>query len=415
MFEVNRSIARAWWACGLLGASCVAQAEEATVSGSVRMDYFSSSRHLDDVNDVMGASLQLKAGYALTESQYLEFDGVFSRADILRDGDDESRLNAAYWRLSQGALDLRIGQQKVRWGKADGINPTDFFTPSDYTVLLPLEEDRYRAIPAVRADVAIGDASSVSFVLSPNFTRSELPWEDLPGVEVSENEPSGSHQPQYGVRWSHTGSRFDWSLSAFNGFETLPVLDFVEMEAGALRYERNYPDVHGFGADLAFTVGQWGLRAELAYKSFEETDVQSIASNWSLAAGGDRSFDNWNINVQALARYTPDYRTTLQFSNEPQQLSATLNAIVHGQQDRMVYGATTRIAAHWLHETLQTELLAVAYFEPDTWYLRPLVTYAVSDRLKVRFGGEYYEGAKASYFGLLEKNRTVFLELQQYF
>jgi hypothetical protein len=119
--------------------------------------------------------------------------------------------------------------------------------------------------------------------------------------------------------------------------------------------------------------------------------------------------------VQALLRHTPDYEKTISFSNSQEQWAAIQNAIVHGQQESLMYGMTARVVADWLHDTLQTELLVITNFSPTNSLVRPLVTYALSDQRKIRLGAEYYSGPQLSYFGSLERNRTVFLEFQQFY
>ena len=401
--------------------SCDARAQDAdegrtSVSGSLRLDYFSSSRELDDVSDVLGASIDVELKHRISDQQSLEAEARFSSEDLRRDGRDDFRLISAFWQARSERVDLRVGQQKIRWGKADGINPTDFFTPIDFTVLMPLEEDRYLSIPAVRADVQLGDASTLSLVVSPDFTPTQLPWPKHASVAVVDDEPSGWRRPQYGVRYLQTLAKVDWSVSAFRGFSTVPVLSFVDVSPQGLpRYQRYYPQSTGFGMDVARNLGRWGFRAELAYTKLQNDERQSVASNYFLVAGVDRSIGTWNINVQGLLRYTPQYQSTHAFANPLQQVAAVQNAIVYNQQERVMPGMTLRIGASWLHETLQAELLTVAYFEPTNYTVRPLLTYALSDDRKIRVGAEYYSGPQASYFGLLERNRTAFVEFQQFF
>jgi hypothetical protein len=393
------------------------QGESSTsVTASLRLDYFSSSRDLDDVRNVFGASLDVELTHRFTNAQRLELEGTFDKEDIERNGRGYFRLVSGFWLSRWDRVDLRIGRQKVRWGKADGINPTDFFTPIDYTVLLPLEEDRYRSVPAVRADVQVGKVSTVSLVVSPDFTPTVLPWPRYAPVTVLENEPSGLRRPQAGVRFLQVLENLDWSLSAFHGFSTVPVLSFLDISPQGLpRYQRYYPELNGFGMDVAHNLGHWGFRAELAYNELRNDGRQPIASNYFLVTGVDRSIDTWNINVQALLRHTPGYQSTNAFANPLQELAATENAIVYNQQERLVPGATMRIGSSWLHETLQAELLTVAWFRPANFITRPLLTYALSDQRKIRAGLEYYSGPDRSYFGLLKRNRTAFLEFQQFF
>ena len=423
MFRAARKHRAAAWRPALLGLlglafGVPALSDDATViSGSLRLDYFSSSRELDDVRNVLGASTEIKLLHSFSDNERVNLEARLSREDLTRESRDHSRLINAYWHARSERTDLRIGQQKVRWGKADGVNPTDFFTPIDYTVLLPLESDRYLSVPAVRFDVQIGEATSLSLVTEPDFTPSRLPRPKTAPVPVIEERPSGLRQPQTGARLSHTGENLDWSLSAFHGFSTLPVLSFIGTAAdGAPQYLRYYPASDGLGADIARNFDKWGFRAELAYTRLHaENGRQPVASNYFLASGVDRSIDDWNFNVQLLLRYTPDYRATNAAADPQQQFAATQNAIVYNQQKRLTTGMTARVTANWLHEKLQTEVLAIRYFDPTNYFIRPLITYALSDKRKILLGGEYYGGDDLSFFGSLKRNRTVFVEFQQFF
>jgi hypothetical protein len=121
-------------------------------------------------------------------------------------------------------------------------------------------------------------------------------------------------------------------------------------------------------------------------------------------------------------RHTVDYRRTPGFTNPEQQFAAAQNADVYGQQHQLTYGMTTRVVANWLHRRGGLVASDVAdgtarsgKLRSGNNVVRPLVTYAVSDRRKIRFGAEYYSGPDLSYFGALKRNRTVFVELQQFF
>ena len=61
-----------------------------------------------------------------------------------------------------------------------GANPTDFFTPHDYTIVQPHDEDQRLSVIALRVDVPLGDAHSLSLVVQPYFTTTRYPLP--PGV-----------------------------------------------------------------------------------------------------------------------------------------------------------------------------------------------------------------------------------------
>lgn len=423
----TRRILRVLWLTLLLASAGQARAEEGdgasmsddstSLSGSLRLDYFSSNRDLDDASGVFGANVELKFKHAFSDADRFEAEARIGRDDLTREGHGHVRWISAYWFSRKGPVDLRVGQQKIRWGKADGINPTDFFTPIDFAVALPLESDRYLSVPAARADVQLSETNTLSLVVEPGFTASRLPWPKSLPVEVIDDRPSGWGRPQVGARLLHAGENLDWSISAFHGFSTLPVLDFIGLAAnGRPRYQRYYPKSDGLGVDVARNYGQWGFRAELAYTKYHiDEERQSVADHGFLVAGVDRAFGDVNINLQTLWRYTPDFAETRAVNTPGQAFSAAQNTVVYNQPARLVPGMTARIGAKWLHETLETELLWISFFNPGNSLLRPLLTYGVSDKQKILFGGEYYSGPDQSFFGAFKSNRTVFFEFQQFF
>jgi hypothetical protein len=398
----------------LLGAhaprTSAAGGEGPTIDGNVRLGWFGSSRDLDARDDLATLSGELSLRQSIGDNQRFDVKVRAIAEDAF--GDRRNRVDwmQATWFLRTERVDVRVGKQKVRWGKADGINPTDFFTPIDYTVLLPLEDDRYEAIPAVRADVHVNETDSVSLVAARGFTPTRTPWPKPSPFAVSDDEPSDW---QVGVRWLHTGERLDWSLSAFRGDATLPLLHAEATPSGDAAFVRHYARLDALGADIARNFGGFGFRAEAAYyRRRAGQGRQSATSGYMLVAGVDRSLDNWNINVQGVLQHTPDWRDPARETNAFRRLAATRNAILHGQQKRTMVGMTARIAANWRHDTLQTELLLVANASPRSVFARPMLTYALNDRLKLRAGYEHYAGDDDTYFGALKRNRTGFLEWQ---
>jgi hypothetical protein len=382
--------------------------EPPTIDGNIRLGWFGSSRDLDERDHLATLSSELSLKQSIGERQRLEFKVRVLAEDAFGDRKTHVDWMQATWFLRTERVDLRVGKQKIRWGKADGINPTDFFTPIDYTVLLPLEEDRYESIPAIRADLHVNETNSVSLVAARGFMPTRIPSQKPSPFPVRDDEPSDW---QIGVRWLRTGERLDWSLSAFHGDSTLPLLHAEP--SGGSTFVRHYARLDALGADIARNFGGFGFRAEAAYyRRRAEGGRQSAASGYMLVAGVDRSLDNWNINVQGVLHHTPDWRDPAREADPFRRQAAIQNAILYGQQKRTMLGMTTRIAANWRQDTLQTELLLVANASPSSVFARPMIAYALNDRLKLRAGYEYYEGDDQTYFGALKRNRTGFLEWQ---
>jgi hypothetical protein len=87
-------------------------------------------------------------------------------------------------------------------------------------------------------------------------------------------------------------------------------------------------------------------------------------------------------------------------------------AALSGQTLRHQHGASARISYKWFRDTLEAEVAVAGYARPRGGTLRPKVTYAVSDRMKVLIGGELHRGDSASIFGILRDNSGAFAEIR---
>jgi hypothetical protein len=159
-----------------------------------------------------------------------EWDGIsWSDRTIKRPGLTVRRLDAT---LSRGAFSLEVGKQFVRWGKTDILNPTDRFAPRDY---LTVVDNEFLGVTAAR--FTAGLQSDTLDLVAARFTPSRTPlldqrWAGLPAeLENLTLVDEGAAYPdraQLGARWNHVGSGYEFSLSAFNGNNNLPII-----EAGA--------------------------------------------------------------------------------------------------------------------------------------------------------------------------------------
>jgi hypothetical protein len=183
--------------------------------------------------------------------------------------------------VHRGGLTLDAGKQLVRWGKADILNPTDRFAPRD---LLEVVDNEVLAVTAARLTYERG-TNTIDLVFSPRLTPSRLPLADgrwapslasgtLPGslplgaadwpvVVVGSNFPT---RPQTGVRWNHVGSGFEYSFSAYDGFNNLPASQ-VSVNPIDLRFEvtRTFPAMRMVGGDMAWPCRWFTLKGEAGY------------------------------------------------------------------------------------------------------------------------------------------------------
>jgi hypothetical protein len=170
-------------------------------------------------------------------------------------------------------MTVDVGKQFIRWGKADIVTPTDRFAPRDF---LNVVDSEFLAVTGARVMLQWG-AETVDAVWLPFFTPSRMPlldqrWTAVPVsdnpltlIDVSDALPKGS---QTGIRWGHTGSGYELSLSYFHGFNHLPNIEGREGSAPSeIDIFKHYPDLQSFGVDAAIPTRWLTFKGEVAYST----------------------------------------------------------------------------------------------------------------------------------------------------
>lgn len=163
-------------------------------------------------------------------------------------------LNSFIWE----SLDVKIGKQRIAWGKADKFNPTDNLNPNDLTDFLDFEAK----VPtlALKGSYYYGDYT-LTGVWLPLFEPALLPrggTQSLLGqmpdrVEVPSRTLENS---MFAFKLSGTAFNVDYSLSYFTGFDDIP----IEFDASD-GLEMGFPEMQVVGLDFAGefrSVGFWG-------------------------------------------------------------------------------------------------------------------------------------------------------------
>ncbi|MBI3755458.1 MAG: hypothetical protein HY265_04775 [Deltaproteobacteria bacterium] len=144
-----------------------------TIEGSIRTDVFSSSRSLDEQTDLVDVSLQLKASPQWDSIK--DYGEAWFRADDLFGGNNyRGYLREAYlgWDGADGSI--RLGRQRIIWGRADQVNPTDNLTPRDYTLRVPETDDQRQGAYAMKGDYFWRDLT-ITGIAIPVFKPSNIP------------------------------------------------------------------------------------------------------------------------------------------------------------------------------------------------------------------------------------------------
>jgi len=387
------------------------------LSGSVRFGYWSSTRNLDDEQPVGSAMLWVKANRQLSPRFSYFAEGWLESQGPVDKGESRVEGREAYVELKTDRFELRVGRQIFAWGRADAINPTANLSGEDLTLLTPETEDRKRGTTAIRGRYFL-HSFSITGIWLPEFRPVRFPLPSPPtGLTYLQGYRSWPAD-QFAFRVEQTGSAVDWSVSYFDGFDLLPDLAPAKASDDFDTIKINHHRIRVIGADMAKNIGRYGLRAEGAYTSTEDSYHRDpFTKNPYVFAvfGGDRTYrGELNLNLQYLLRYVVDY-TPPNNGNGQLNVLAEQEAILSDQAVRVEQGMSTRISNKWLHETLEGEFAAVTYFSPKGVLIRPRVAYSVTDHWKLVIGGELYRGDKHSVFGLLRQNSVSYFEARYSF
>jgi hypothetical protein len=250
--------------------------------------------------------------------------------DWTLDADDRSIQRPAFSirRLSatihRGKVTAEIGRQLIRWGKTDILNPTDRFAPKDY--LSNVVDADFLGVSAARVTYESG-GNTIDLVWQPWFTPSRTPlldqrWTALPpeaaGVSITRTSinDSGARYPggsQYGARWSHIGSGYEYSLCFFDGYQNLPSFDvlFTPLTASAT-LTRTYPALRLYGGDAAVPLPWVTVKGEAAYFTSSTPGAEEYAL---FVIQLERQVKEWSfVGGYAGSVVTRDAGSPLQFA-----------------------------------------------------------------------------------------------------
>lgn len=383
--------------------------ERAGATATLRLGVWSSTHELDGAGPLGAGMLWGKVTRRVGRDVSFFAEGWTALEAPIGDAQARAELREAFVTITSGPLEVRAGRQIIAWGRADGLNPTDVLTGQDLTLLAPDDSDRRMGATAVRASYAMRDVTA-TVVWLPEYRSHRVP---LPAAAGDLDSSTSRWTPrQVALRLEQTGRAVDWSVSAYSGYDLNPDLGLrrtTELPQLALTTHR----IRMIGADAAGNVGSYGLRAEAAYVDTDDSrGVDPFVRNPHLfvVAGGDRTFhEHLNVNLQYLYRFVTRLSRDVQ-GDTPFEALAAQQAVLSNQTRRSQHGASLRVSYRWLHDTLEAELAAAGFAGPRGVALRPKISYAVSDRLKLLAGADIYRGEATSIFGLLRANSGGFLE-----
>lgn len=388
-----------------------AWAEPAQFFGEFAAGAWSSSRMLDDQYGLAVARSRLGFDWPAAEGLRVHGDAWALTSPERADGKREDvGLRELYVKATGLPCAPAVGKRLVLWGRADGINPTDQISASNYRRLTPKESDQRTGRWGVHLDCST-DAGQVQVHVLDRFEFHDVPLNQVAGVSFQADRPRV--RPTLALKYEALGSAADWSVSFIDGHDLYPTMAVRSLMAQALVLGREATRMRMVGADVAVVQDELAYRGELAWVNFEQAANPLVArrrSYVSAVGGVEWSFgDRETISVQGFWK---SLRTAPLPSGSA--ISASLQraqALISNELDRNQYGATLRYARPLFESKADLDFFAVWAQPRGDWTVRGRLHYALSDAMRLSLGFDLFRGPRHSFLGNLRANSLWFAEI----
>jgi hypothetical protein len=355
------------------------------------------------LNPYINETLELSITDQVTSDHFIKLEAEFSTQK-----EQIFRLKEAFMDIYFESTDLRIGQQRIAWGKADGINPTDNFNPVNYT--RPFAEDNRIEIPALRLkhyyEDWIFDVVWVPFFIPAKLPESGSRWlsdngqiPSLPfGYELNSIEVKPIMEPEfsllnseYGIRISKWSGTVDASISYFHGWEKEPISHITMIPVSStlmdIIVEPAYHMIDVIGGDFSKDLVDYVVRGEAAYVIPDEVGIKK--PYFSFVVGFDTyPSDKSYLNIQMFGEKEIEERINL---------------------------GLTAAYQYDLSDFSQLEMNGVYHFGGNDFLINPKYNREVADDLSLSIGAYLFFGEEGTEFGQLSDKDFVCIELKKTF
>jgi hypothetical protein len=335
-------------------------------------------------------------------------------------------------------LDMRIGRQRIAWGSADKLNPTDNLNPNDLEDIWDF--GRHLGSDCLNLSYYLNDYS-LSLVYIPLFTPAILPegnWTSLlmpafnipAGLTINsitdsiiQPEPNYSKGSTFGFKISKRILGYDLSLNYVNGRDDLPMMQTIMITPTVnpgevdIKTELIFPKTQIFGLDMAGAVADIGIWAEAALILPEEvvmtTDLSALGMGIvasvileheiyaKYVAGADYTFKNGiYINIQ----YVHGFFHEKGADNLEDYIMLGLEwPLFNDKLKLMPISGGIEIKDYEEFE----DNYAVIY--------SPEISYHPVDNVNIDLGATWIEGTSTTTFGRAKDNNEAYLKIKYSF
>jgi hypothetical protein len=307
------------------------------------------------------------------------------------------RLGLIY---SRGPLTLEVGKQLIRWGKADLLNPTDRFAPRDY---LNVAQTEYLPVTAAHLTYSLAVADTLELVYTPRFTPSRIPllrqrWAPIPeGLRVIDAGALLPGGPQFGARFNHAGTRVEYSVSVFDGYNHLPSINAALLlpVPPTVALARDFPRIRTYGGEAAVPWKWFTVKSEAAYFT-----------------SGNSSADEYVQYVAQLERQSGEWFFTGGYAGEK---VTNRRSQLNFAPDRGLTQALLGRAGYTIDTNRSLALEAAVRRNGDASWLKLEYSQALGQHWRATTGFTWIRGVQSDFLGQYHLNSHLYLLLRYSF
>ncbi len=342
-------------------------------------------------------------------------------------------LQEAWVDFPVGAMDIRIGQQILAWGQADGNNPTDILNARRIGTRFTSSLDEQKiSSPAVNLTYNLqNNLGTVQAVFLPISIAADLPSIamnlTIPGATTTnitilddENPEIAIENVEGGIRGLFYLGNISCSASYFTGLDRYP--DFAVESTFVfptlnITMTPEHNRIHQLGFDVVLLSGGWDIRTEWAGTLTGDLQGNDPAMKNSSISGVlqiSRSF--WDGRLTATGAWSPriivNYTAPEDYADPSDQMLAEQIRQYDGQAYPFENALTFRIAGKFKNETVQPEAMFLVETAARDWLATAAVNWNMADAWSLKLGSSFYgsflaEGNSDRELGIFSSSDTI--------
>jgi len=338
------------------------------------------------------------------------------------------RMREIYMDLYFDNFDIRIGQQQVVWGKADGVFITDIVSPLNLTEFLLPDFDEIRTgVIAAKVDYYIGNGT-IEAIFIPQFTPTVRPasnsiWYIQPDFPVtptfdwskSQINPSLANS-EFFLKYSQMTSKIDFELMGGYTWDDTPTMHVQKVFGRDTTTMPPKP----YLKDLIITPEHH--RLTVAGGSFS-SEIKGFILRGEAAYYNGKYFQTEDMNAEdaVIQKDYLNYVVGLDFNIGSVKLSAQfIQKYILDHDDMMIDDEINNMATGLIHydmmrETLHLELFSYIGLTNGDALIRPKISYDFDDSFNILLGANIFVGDEAGQFGQYKDNSMIYTKIKYNF